>query len=167
MKLAFELIPDLATRIEPHHWFHLSILQDGAEIPDTRGSDTYLYHAMLLPGQPIAATGRDAVHKPEPDLTGLCGSAGSAVDVPLTDHDALRRITVRLDNNYILSQEVLQSFYALRCQLDAQSILLPLKSHLCRVDWSGLGEFVIDAGALCAALVKPAMEESAHLPCFL
>jgi hypothetical protein len=154
MKLAFELVPDLATLIEPRHRFHLSIIQDGAEIPDTSGSDSYSYHAMVLPGQPIAATGREAFHNFEPDLKGINGIAGVPVDVPLADIEELDRLSVRLDNNLILSQEILQSFYSLRCYLGERVLLLPLKSHFCRVDWNGLGTFDIEAGTLCREFIK-------------
>ncbi|BAK99632.1 hypothetical protein OBV_24340 [Oscillibacter valericigenes Sjm18-20] len=160
MKLAFELVPDLATLIAPRHRFHLSILKDGAEIPNTRGSDSYSYHAMVLPNQPMVATGRDATHTFEPDLKGIRGIAGVAVDVPLADIGELDHIAVRLDNNLILSQEILQSFYSLRCYFGEKSLLLPLKSHLCHVDWNGLGTFDIEAGALCREFMKtPEAEE--------
>ena len=154
MKLAFELVPDLATLIAPRHRFHLSIVRDGAEIPNTRGSDSYSYHAMVLPNQPIVATGRDTIHNFEPDLKGIRGIAGVAVDVPLADTGELDHIAVRLDNNLILSQEILQSFYSLRCYFGEKSLLLPLKSHLCRVNWNGLGTFDIDAGTLCGEFKK-------------
>lgn len=154
MKLAFELVPDLATLIAPRHRFHLSIVRDGAEIPNTRGSDSYSYHAMVLPNQPIVATGRSATHNFEPDLKGIRGIAGVAVDVPLSDMEEFDHIAVRLDNNLILSQEILQSFYSLRCHFGERSLFLPLKSHLCRVNWNGLGTFDIEAGALCREFMR-------------
>lgn len=152
MKLAFELVPDLATHIAPYHRFRLCVIKDSAEIPNTRGSDSYSYHAMVLPGQPITATGRDATHNFEPDLKGINGVAGVAAEVPLADVEELDRLTVRLDNNLILSQEILQSFYSLRCYLDEKSLPLPL--NLCRVNWNGLGIFDIEAGALCRECMK-------------
>lgn len=154
MKFAFELVPALATRVESRHQFQLSILNGGAEIPESLGSDIYRYHAMLLPGQPITATGRAAVHDIEPDLKGLQGIPGVGVDVPLTDPGALEQLTVRLDNNLILSQEILQSFFSLRCHIEERSVLIPLKNHLCRASWVGLGVFEIEAGALCRYFLK-------------
>ncbi len=154
MKLAFELVPDLATQLAPCHQFRLSVLKDGEEIVDSCGSDSYSYHAMVLPGRPIAATGRDAIHDFEPDLKGINGIAGSPIEVPIEDIEELERISVRLDNNFILAQEILQSFYSLRCQIGEKVLVLPLKSYLCRVNWKGLGTFDIEAGAMCRDFAK-------------
>ncbi|MEA5134720.1 MAG: hypothetical protein VB035_01115 [Candidatus Fimivivens sp.] len=154
MKLAFELVPDLATYVAPHHRFRMSITKAGTEIATSCGSDTYNYNAMVLAGQPIAATGRDATHHFEPDLKGLNGMAGVAVEVPLLEDSDFDQLNVSIDNNLILSQEILQSFYSLRCHIDDRTFLLPLKRQLLRVSWDGLGIFNIDVGSICNTIAK-------------
>lgn len=154
MKLTFELMPDLATQLAPCHQFNLSVVKDGEEIQDSRGSDTYAYHAMVLPGRPIAATGRDAIHNFEPDLKGINGIAGTPVEVSIEGIEDLEGLIVRLDNNFILAPEILQSYYSLRCQVGEKVITVPLKSHFCRVNWKGLGTFEIEAGALCRDFLR-------------
>lgn len=154
MKLAFELVPDLATHIAPHHRFYMSILQNGLELPDSCGSDTYLYNALVLPGSPIAATGRDASHNFEPDLKGVKGVDGVGADVPPSNGEASGRLVVRVDNNLILSQEVLQSFYSLRCRIDGHAFLFPLKNPCFRVNWDSLGVFDIEADAVLQTILN-------------
>ncbi|WMJ83983.1 hypothetical protein ACS3UN_12945 [Oscillospiraceae bacterium LTW-04] len=154
MNLAFELVPDLATHIAPHHRFRMSLIKAGTEISTTCGSDCYNYNAMVLPGQPIAATGRNATHNYEPDLKGLKGIGGVAVEVPLLEDGDFENLVVNIDTNLILSQEILQSFYSLRCHIDDRTFLLPLKRQLLRVSWDGLGIFNIDVGSICNIIAK-------------
>lgn len=154
MKLAFELIPKLATNVSPHHEFEMIVLLNGEEQQNTRGSDSFGYNAMVLAGKPLAATGRCAEHHFEPDLEGIKGICANTAEVLLPEESDAKAFTVRINNNYVLSQEMLQSFYSLNCIIDDKAYLIPLDSGLFPVSWDGLGVFNIDVSSLCDAFCK-------------
>ena len=145
MKIAFELVPNLATHLSSHHQFSMWIENEGLELPNTKGGDSYSYNAMVLAEKPITATGRTAKHNIQPDITGLIGEIATAVDL---EESHCSSMVLVIDNNLILSPGELQSFYSLRCYMGEQSFIVPLQSGVFPVSWEGLGRFNIKVNSL-------------------
>ena len=152
MRLAFDLVTNLALHVSAHHFFELCVRDGETTLAPLSGGDTYSYAAMLLPDQPVVATGRHCRHDPEVDLCGLHGIPGKLIEL---DRDAEKRLdglSLWLDNNLILSQGQLQSFYSLRVRADGLDVLVPLAAPFHRVSWEGQGSFRIDLAPLSALL---------------
>lgn len=143
MKLAFDLLTNLSLHLAPHHWFEAVLTHDGAVLETTRGRDTFAYSAMLLPGEPVCATGRTACHQPQPDLNGVRGVAGIMADVPLATEDPFAGLALWIDTNRTMSQGELQTYFSLRCRFAQRDAVISLSQPVLPVHWEGQGLFKI------------------------
>ena len=137
MLLGIELVNTKATHFAPHHRYSLHLRRGDGVVNESRGSDTFAFNGTLLPGEAITATGRDAHHRQTVDLSELQGVAARPVEVP----DGEEPLTVWVDTNASLGQEVFQTDFALRITRDGVGFTLPLL--LTRVHWEGNGLFKI------------------------
>jgi len=147
MKLGFELLVNQSHIFAPHHKFVMYIKKQDSIIEESKGEDVFDYNGMLLANYPIAATGRKMIHRYEPGLSNYFGAPGCAVEIPesenKTAHECLQDLTLWVDNNAILSQGELQSYYSLRVLMNDRTFVLPLLSPLIKVHWEGQGLFKI------------------------
>ena len=152
MKLAFDLLTNLALQLAPHHWFEAVLTREGAVLEETRGRDTFAYSAMLLPNEPVCATGRRACHEHEPDLAGVRGVCGTPVEVELDEERPCADLALWIDTNRTMSQGELQTYFSLRCRCGEKDAVLPLQSPALRVHWEGQGLFEIELAPLTEIL---------------
>lgn len=147
MKLGFELLTSQSHIFAPHHKYSMYIMKQDKIIEESRGEDTFDYNGMLLPNYPIAATGRTMRHRYEPGLSIYYGAPGCAVEIPgseqITINECLKDMSVWLDNNVIMSQGELQTFFSLKVLLNDRTFVLPLLSPVLKVHWEGQGLFKI------------------------
>lgn len=147
MKLAFELISNLPIHFAPHHKYIIYLKQGETKLEESVGEDTFDYNGMLLPDYPITATGRKALHRYEPGLTIYKGQPGYPVEIPGSDqqtfHETFKNLTLWVDNNAILSQGHLQTYYSLRVHINGRKFLVPLLTPLMKIHWEGQGLFKI------------------------
>lgn len=151
MKIALDLVTNLALHVSPHHRFELTVRDGDTPLDALFGSDTYTYCAMLLPDQPVVATGRRCRHEPEVDLCALMGVPGKPVEAERGGRP-FDGLSLWLDNNLILSQGQLQTFYSLRVRAGDADLLVPLSAPFMRVSWESQGLFRIDLAPLAALL---------------
>lgn len=138
MLLAIELVPNLSAHFAPHHRYIVYVKHGDDMLLKTRGADTFSFNGTLLPGEPLSGTGRSRCHRPNVDLMELRGAPAVPAEVP----DApLSELAFYVDTNAILSQEELQSYYALRITVNDRKWTLPLL--LTKIHWEGQGLFKI------------------------
>ena len=137
MLLGIELVNTKATHFAPHHRYSLYLCRGDEVLDSTRGSDTFAFNGTLLPGEAITATGRDAHHRQNVDLSELKGVPPKMVEVPQGEEP----LTVWVDTNASLGQAVFQTDFALRITRDGVGFTLPLL--LTKVHWEGNGLFKI------------------------
>lgn len=139
MLLAIELVPNLSTPFAPHHKYEMYVKKGDTILEKTRGADTFSFNGTLLFGEPLTATGRTICHKPSPDLADMHGTPARPAEIEgQTDFSDL---TLWLDTNAILAQELLQPYYALRVSADETKLTVPLL--LLKIHWEGQGLFKI------------------------
>ena len=156
MKLAFELITNLTMHFAPHHKFIIYLKQEEDVLEDSRGEDTFDYNGMLLPDYPVTATGRKALHRYEPGLTVYCGTPGCPIEISMAEdqtfHDIFKNLTLWVDNNSILSQGHLQTYFSLKVHINGREFMVPLISPFMRIHWEGQGLFKIYLDSLVSLL---------------
>ncbi len=145
MKLAFELITGLPVHFAPHHKFNLYLKKDDVVLKDSLGEDTFDYNGMLLADYPVTGTGRKVLHSYEPGLTIYQGTPACPIEVLQEDFKGL---SLWLDNNSIMSQGELQTYYRLKVYCNDREFSLPLLSPLMKVYWEGQGLFLMDLASL-------------------
>jgi len=147
MKLGFELLANQSHIFAPHHKYSMYIMKDDKIIEESRGEDVFDFNGMILPHYPITATGRFAKHRYEPGLSNYYGIPGCAVEIPGSEnktlYECLQGMSVWLDNNSIMSQGELQTFFNLKVLLNDRTFVLPLLSPVLKVHWEGQGLFKI------------------------
>jgi len=152
VELAFALISRKTLHFAPHHALKMYIEQYGKLIESSVGEDLFRYNGTLFPDTPVVATGRTALHVPQPDLVAYQGTPGSPVQVASRPDqsvdDVFDTLTLWIDNNVILSQGDLQTYYTLLATVDGREIPLPLHTPLMKVDWREKGVFCIQLASL-------------------
>lgn len=154
MKLAFDLVTNLALHLAAHHWFEMVLTDGDTVLSQTRGRDTFGYNAMLLPGEPVCATGRTIRHESEPDLCGIRGVPGMLTEVELDGQTPFEALSLWVDTNLTFSQGELQTFYSLRCRGGQADATMALAEPVFRVHWEGQGLFRIFLAPL-GGLMRP------------
>lgn len=155
MEMDFALLCEKTLHFSPHHRFRMYIERDGKPVEGSVGEDTFAYNGMFFSGTPVGATGRSAVHRPQPDLTGYQGVPGTPVALlpkpGQTEEELLASLALWVDNNLILSQGELQTYYSLRARIDGRVLPIPLHTPLMKVHWEGKGLFRIALAGIGAA----------------
>jgi hypothetical protein len=156
MKLAFELITGLTLHFAPHHKLALYLKKGELLLEETWGEDRFDYNGMVLPDQPVCATGRKVLHTYEPGLAVFQGVPCRPAEIPpepgKAPADLLQDLSLWLDNNAVMSQGELQTYYRLKAYVDGRAFPLPLLSPLMKVSWEGQGLFRIGLAGLARPL---------------
>jgi len=148
MDMAIALITGRVLHFAPHHRIQIYIKHKDQLVEGSFGEDVFTYNGTLFPETPVVATGRTAIHQPQPDLTAYQGVPGTSVRLP---EENWKDMTLWVDSNLILDQGDLQTYYRLQVSVGQREIPLPLHTPLMPVAWVGRGIFCIKGlGSLLA-----------------